>query len=91
MRREKYGRPSTSRGGSARNHRGGTTLNITVNGESIQVTDVVTVGDLLDHFRVQHQAVAVIANGDIIARDVFGQYLVQAGDTIDIIRFVGGG
>lgn len=53
--------------------------------------DIATVGDLLDHFGVQHQAVAVIANGNIVARDVFRQFTVQTGDTIEIIRFVGGG
>ncbi len=66
-------------------------MELTVNGEPIQVTNVATVGDLLDHFRVQHQAVAVIANGDIVGRDIFSQFSIQDGDTIEIIRFVGGG
>ncbi len=66
-------------------------MELTVNGEAIQVADVSTVGALLDYFRVSHQAVAVIANGVIVARDVFEQHPIQAKDIVEIIRFVGGG
>ncbi|NMP24283.1 sulfur carrier protein ThiS [Sulfobacillus harzensis] len=66
-------------------------MQLIVNGESMQVDPVRTVGELLDHFRVSHQAVAVIANGTIVARDTFTSFAVQEGDALEIIRFVGGG
>lgn len=62
-----------------------------MNGELMQVEEVTTVGALLDHFHVSHQAVAVIANGSIVAREAFGEFSVKAGDALEIIRFVGGG
>lgn len=66
-------------------------MDLTVNGEPVQVAEVTTVGALLDHFHVSHQAVAVITNGTIVARDAFEHYTIQAGDSVEIIRFVGGG
>lgn len=66
-------------------------MELTVNGEVVQVEKVATVADLLDHFRVTHQAVAVITNGEIVARDAFSHFPITMGDTVEIVRFVGGG
>ena len=66
-------------------------MELTINGERQQVEPVHTVAELLEWFRVTHQAVAVMANGMIIAQDQFAVHPIEAGDTIEIIRFVGGG
>lgn len=66
-------------------------MHIQVNGEPADVVDVESISALLDHFGVSHQAVAVIANGAIVALDQFECHLIQSGDSIEIIRFVGGG
>lgn len=66
-------------------------MELTVNGESVHLVDVKTVGDLLNHFGVSHQTIAVVANGTIVARDAFEHYAIHPKDAIDIIRFVGGG
>lgn len=74
-----------------RGKKGGHGMQLVVNGEVMQVDPVGTVGELLDRLRVSHQAVAVLSNGTIVARDLFGSFAVHEGDTLEIIRFVGGG
>ncbi len=66
-------------------------MQLTVNGEPVQLSDIGTVGELLDYFRVTHQAVAVMANGEIVAREAFRSFPIKPGDSVEIIRFVGGG
>jgi sulfur carrier protein len=66
-------------------------MTLIVNGETAEVDPVSTVAELLDYFRVSHQAVAVMANGEIVGRDQFKAFAVKEGDAIEIIRFVGGG
>lgn len=74
-----------------RETKGGEGMQLIVNGESMQVDWVSTVGELLDRFHVSHQAVAVISNGTTVARDAFASFAVQEGDALEIIRFIGGG
>lgn len=66
-------------------------MTLTVNGERRDVPELATIGELLDHFRIQHQAVGVLQNGDVIARADFWTAPVHDGDNLDIVRFVGGG
>jgi sulfur carrier protein len=67
-------------------------VTLTVNGEAREVPPVVsTIGELLDHFRIQHQAVGVLQNGAVVGRAEFPSTPVRDGDTLDIVRFVGGG
>lgn len=66
-------------------------MTLTVNGEPKVMAAVTTVGNLLDHFGVSHQTVAVMVDGVIIAREHVGNTLLREGSSIEIIRFVGGG
>lgn len=67
-------------------------MTLTINGESRAVDDgAVTVGRLLDALRITHQAVAVLQGGAVVPREAYGSQLVQEGDVLEIVRFVGGG
>jgi len=66
-------------------------MTLMVNGERREVPHLATIGELLDHFRIQHQAVGVLQNGAVIARADFATAPVHEGDNLDIVRFVGGG
>lgn len=64
----------------------------TINGEARQVEpNADTVGQLLDALGVAHQTVAVMINGQIVARETFSTHMVKAHDQIEVVRFVGGG
>lgn len=64
---------------------------LTINGDLRTVHDVTTVAQLLDFLGVSHQTVAVMVNGAIIARERFADAGVKDADTVEIVRFVGGG
>lgn len=66
-------------------------IDMTVNGATRQVADGTTVAQLLEHLRIDPQQVVVEVNLQIIKRDQRAATTLQAGDTVEIVRFVGGG
>ncbi len=66
-------------------------MEITVNGETRQVEGPLTVEGLLQSLGITAGSVAVEQNLAIVNREAYSQTPVQAGDVIEIIRFVGGG
>ena len=69
----------------------GENVEITVNGNAYPYVAGMTLAALLD--ALSHPATAVVAevNGEIIPRGVFDATPLNAGDTIEIVHFVGGG
>jgi len=66
-------------------------MEIRVNGESREWEGPLTVLALLEALGVRPAAVAVEKNLRIIPGDELGRELIHDGDTIEIIRMVGGG
>jgi sulfur carrier protein len=66
-------------------------MTITVNGESREVPDGLTVADLLTHLALPGGRVAIERNRDILPRDQWAGTAVQPGDSYEIVQFVGGG
>lgn len=66
-------------------------MRVQINGEWREVPDQRSLGALLDHLRISHQAIGVLQNGQVVAKDTFYQVGVRDGDLLEIVRFVGGG
>lgn len=66
-------------------------MTLKLNGEWREVEDVDTLGALLDQLGITHQAVGVLQNGAVIAREAFSDAPVRDRDELEIVRFVGGG
>ncbi len=66
-------------------------MEIQVNGEKRQWDASVTVGDLLEALGIRPGLVVVEKNLRIVPRERMGEEMVQDGDSIEIIRLVGGG
>ena len=66
-------------------------MKITVNGQSKETEENLTVANLLVQFHVQNERVAVEWNGQILNRESFAENTLQDGDVVEIVRFVGGG
>ena len=64
---------------------------VTVNGTSKCVPDDLTVRALVTHLGLGDGPVAVEINREIVPRAEHGSRRVAAGDTIEIVHFVGGG
>jgi len=50
-----------------------------------------TLVELLDEMKINHATIVAEIDGEIIARDDFGQTPINADQKIELIRFVGGG
>lgn len=66
-------------------------MTLTVNGEAREMPEGATVRDLLAAARVRGDAVAVERNGALVRRRDFEATRLAAGDSIEIVTFVGGG
>lgn len=66
-------------------------MTITVNGEQRDVADGTTVTGLLASLELHPQLVVVEHNREILDRSVFDATQISAGDSIELVHFVGGG
>jgi len=66
-------------------------MEVTINGKKRACDSPVTVAGLLHSLGINPRSVAVELNFRIIARDDMEREMVRDGDTLEIIRFVGGG
>ena len=64
---------------------------ITLNGERVELEQPLSVIDLLARLDIDPRRVAIEHNLTIIRRQTFPQVIVQEGDTVEIVNFVGGG
>jgi thiamine biosynthesis protein ThiS len=69
----------------------GTTLALTINGEVRQVPAGVHVAGLLDLLGLDRRKVAVERNEAIVPRSAYDAAMLDAGDRIEIVHFIGGG
>jgi len=64
---------------------------ITINGKEETTDDGTTVAELLGRLELAPVRVAVEINEDLVPRRTFEERIVQDGDRIEIVTFVGGG
>ena len=65
-------------------------MNITINGEAASI-DQLSVQDYLISLAIDPRRVAVELNRDILPKAQYQVTLLQEGDTLEIVHFVGGG
>ena len=66
-------------------------MTIRVNGEPQELAGPVTISALLAGLNLDPRRVAVEHNLAVIKRDRYDSAIVNEGDTIEIVNFVGGG
>ena len=66
-------------------------MQITLNGEAINIKDNSKIGDILNEYALSPQKVAIELNLEIIPVDQFDTTTLNDGDKIEIVEFVGGG
>ena len=67
------------------------TITITVNGEHRRVSGGITLAQLAGELGLAPEKVAVERNLEVVPRSTLAQVLVEDGDEIEIVHFVGGG
>jgi thiamine biosynthesis protein ThiS len=66
-------------------------LTITLNGDPFDLSGPVTVAELLASLDIDARRVAVEHNLVIVKRAAFDATLLNEGDSVEIVNFVGGG
>ena len=66
-------------------------IEATINGESRQIPENLTLRELLRHLKLSEERVAIERNRQIIKREEWESVNVEAGDQLEIVHFVGGG
>jgi thiamine biosynthesis protein ThiS len=64
---------------------------IRLNGEPFELDEPLSVADLLIRLDIDARRVAVEHNLEILRRHLFSDTLVNEGDRVEIVNFVGGG
>ena len=66
-------------------------MQITLNGDPIEIVGPLTVIELLSRFEIDPRRVAIEHNLTVLKRASYADTLVRDGDHIEIVNFVGGG
>jgi len=66
-------------------------MTLTINGEERQCDDGTSVLALLEALQLGPQATVVELNGDILDRAGYADTTLANGDTLELVRLVGGG
>ncbi|WP_062307723.1 sulfur carrier protein ThiS [Alicyclobacillus sendaiensis] len=66
-------------------------MRIRLNGKDVSLPDGLTVRDLVRHYDLDGEPVAIERNGQIVDREAFDAEVIQEGDVVEMVRFVGGG
>lgn len=71
--------------------RGSSIVQIVINGTPREVTDGITVAELLGRLELRSQQVAVEVNRELVPRTRHQAHVLLAGDAVEIVTLVGGG
>ena len=66
-------------------------MRVKINGEDREIDDGVTLTALLESLQIRPGRVVVERNRDIVPRDSYSATLINDGDKLEIVHFVGGG
>ena len=65
-------------------------MRVTVNGEAHTLPDKATVEDLTRHLRAEGR-IALEINQEVVPRSRWAAHALRDGDTVEIVRAIGGG
>jgi len=66
-------------------------MKVTINGESREIPEGLSVTALLEHIGMANNRVAIERNRDILPRALWQNTAVAPDDSFEIVHFVGGG
>lgn len=66
-------------------------MELMVNGQPQELPERLTVAGLLERLSVQPERVVVEVNLEILKRAAHAARVLQAGDRVEIVQFIGGG
>ena len=66
-------------------------MKVLVNGDPLKIDKQVTISELLNFLEISKVRVAVEVNREIVSRAKFESTLISEGDSVEIVKAIGGG
>ncbi len=66
-------------------------MTIQLNGKPAELSAPISIAQFLKEKDLPCDAVAVEYNGEILSKEAFASSILQEGDVLEVLRFVGGG
>ena len=66
-------------------------MKVTINGESREIIDELSLAELLTKLELPRERVAVELNGEVVSRAEWSNIAIHDNDKLEIVHFVGGG
>ena len=64
---------------------------IQLNGNPYEINDGTNLNELLNKLKIHKNKVAVEVNGEIIEKNKYTEFILNKGDKVEIVQFIGGG
>ena len=64
---------------------------IQLNGEPYEINGNVNLNDLLNKLNIQKNKVAVEVNREIVEKKKYNKFILKKNDSVEIVKFIGGG
>jgi len=66
-------------------------ISLMVNGKPRDLPVGSTIASMLEAIEIDRRMVAVAHNGDVVPRATYDDVVLQEGDSVEVVRMVGGG
>jgi len=64
---------------------------IQLNGDPYEINDGTNLNELLNKLKIQKNKVAIEVNGEIVEKNKYQNLILNKGDKVEIVHFIGGG
>ena len=64
---------------------------IQLNGDSYEINNRSNLNELLNKLKIQKNKVAIEVNGEIVEKNKYPNLILNKGDKVEIVQFIGGG
>ena len=64
---------------------------IQLNGDPYEINDGTNLNELLNKLKIEKNKVAIEVNGEIIEKNKYPNLILNKGDKVEIVQFIGGG
>jgi len=64
---------------------------IQLNGDPYEINDGTNLNELLNKLKIKKNKVAIEVNGEIIEKNKYPNLILNKGDKVEIVQFIGGG
>ena len=64
---------------------------IQLNGASYEINNGTNLNELLNKLKIQKNKVAIEVNGEIVEKNKYPNLILNKGDKVEIVQFIGGG